>query len=240
MRLYDELVDWYPLISRSEDYAEEAAHILALCTAGAVGGVETLLELGCGAGHMASHLSGAVRCTLSDLSPGMLALRRDLNPACEHIVRDMRTLRLARLFDAVLIHDAVGYMTTKADLAAAVTTAFCHLRRGGVAVFLPDDVRDGYIGRVEEGLHSAAGRRMHYVERSHPSDPNTDWVAVDFDLTLQDSDGVTRVEHDRHIVGLFARAMWRQTMAEVGFEVLDLDVDDPFPDDHAVFVGRKL
>lgn len=239
MRLYGDLVDWYPLISRPEDYGEEAAHILALCAAGADGRVETLLELGCGAGHMASHLSRHVCCTLSDLSPGMLALSRGLNPGCEHIVGDMRTLRLPRRFDAVLIHDAVGYMATEADLAAANATASCHLRTGGVAIFLPDDVRDGYTGRREEGTHTAGGRTLHYVERSHPSIPGRDSVFVDFELTLKEADGTVRVENDRHVVGLFARATWRRLMEQAGLDVLKLDVDDPYPDDHAVFVGRK-
>ena len=46
----------------------------------------------------------------------MLALSRALNPECEHLAGDMRTLRLGRVFDAVFVHDAVCYMTTRADL----------------------------------------------------------------------------------------------------------------------------
>ena len=48
-------------------------------------------------------------CTLSDLSPQMLSLSRTLNPGCEHVLGDMRTLRLGRTFDAVFVHDAVMY-----------------------------------------------------------------------------------------------------------------------------------
>ena len=43
----------------------------------------------------------------------MLELSRTLNPDCEHLEGDMRTLRLGRTFDAVLIHDAVMYMTDR-------------------------------------------------------------------------------------------------------------------------------
>ncbi len=32
---------------------------------------------------------------------------RELNPDCEHVLGDMRTLRLGRTFDAVFVHDAV-------------------------------------------------------------------------------------------------------------------------------------
>ena len=32
--------------------------------------------------------------TLTDIAPGMLAMSESINPECEHIVGDMRTLRL--------------------------------------------------------------------------------------------------------------------------------------------------
>ncbi|NJM35656.1 MAG: methyltransferase domain-containing protein [Rhodomicrobium sp.] len=113
MRLYRELARWYPLITRPEDYAEEAAHIAALIETLCEGPARTLLELGAGAGANASHLKARLRCTLTDISAEMLALSRALNPDCEHIEGDMRTLRLDRTFDVVLIHDAIDYMVTE-------------------------------------------------------------------------------------------------------------------------------
>ena len=50
--------------------------------------------------------------TLVDLSAEMLEVSRQLNPECEHIQGDMRTIRLGRQYDAVLVHDAVDYVTT--------------------------------------------------------------------------------------------------------------------------------
>ena len=67
----------------------------------------TLLELGSGGGNNASHLKARFNCTLTDISPDMLALSRTLNPECEHLEGDMRTLRLGRTFDVVFIHDAI-------------------------------------------------------------------------------------------------------------------------------------
>jgi trans-aconitate methyltransferase len=58
--------------------------------------------------------------TLVDLSEEMLVVSRRLNPECEHLLGDMRTLRLGRSFDAVFVHDAIDYMTTEADLRRAV------------------------------------------------------------------------------------------------------------------------
>jgi SAM-dependent methyltransferase len=77
------------------------------------GPLETLLELGSGGGNTASHLGSNLRLTLTDLAPAMLDLSRTLNPGAEHLVGDMRTLRLGRTFDAVLIHDAIMCLVTR-------------------------------------------------------------------------------------------------------------------------------
>ena len=103
--------------------------------------VREVLELGSGGGHVALHLKQRFAMTLVDLSEDMLAVSRRLNPECEHLQGDMRTVRLGRTFDAVFVHDAVDYMTTEADLRRAIETAFAHCRPGGIAVFVPDRPR---------------------------------------------------------------------------------------------------
>jgi trans-aconitate methyltransferase len=82
-----------------------------------------VLELGSGGGNNASHLKAHCDLTLIDASDRMLALSRRINPECEHVTGDMRTVRLDRQFDAVFIHDAIDYMVTLDDLRAALTTA---------------------------------------------------------------------------------------------------------------------
>ena len=86
-QLYTELADWYPLLTAPEDYPEEAAFYLHLVTDALGAAPCTLLELGSGAGHMASHYKHHVpHVTLTDLSPQMLALSQHLNPDCEHLL----------------------------------------------------------------------------------------------------------------------------------------------------------
>ena len=143
LRLYEELAGWFHLLTAPEEYADEATVILGLLRDHVDGPLETLLELGSGGGNTASHLRAHLRLTLTDLSPAMLDLSRTLNPGCEHLVADMRSARLGRTFDAVLIHDAIMYMTTRADLRAALATAFVHLRPGGALVVAPDCVGEG-------------------------------------------------------------------------------------------------
>ena len=110
--LYDELAEWWPLLSAPEDYAEEAAEYERILVETADGDVTTVIELGSGGGNTASHLKRRFRMALVDRSSGMLSVSRALNPECEHVEGDMRTVRLDRTFDAVFVHDAVAYLTT--------------------------------------------------------------------------------------------------------------------------------
>ena len=126
-RLYADLAPWWPALSPPEEYVEEAAYALDLLADAAGGAVTSLLELGCGGGHLASWFPSDLEAVLIDRSEAMLGVSRQHNPAREHVQADMRTVRLERRFDAVLLHDAVMYLNTEEDLRAALTTVATHL-----------------------------------------------------------------------------------------------------------------
>src|SRR4029450_640196 len=130
VRLYGDLAPWFHLLTSPSDYDVESARYERLILE-AVPDARTLLELGSGGGNNASYLRERFTCTLSDLSPQMLTLSRELNPGCEHVLGDMRTLRLGRTFDAVFVHDAIAYMATEDDLRDCMGTAVAHTRAGG-------------------------------------------------------------------------------------------------------------
>ena len=152
MRLYGDLAPWFHLLTSPADYDVEAARYERIMLE-AVPDARTLLELGSGGGNNASHLKAHFTCTLSDLSPQMLTLSRALNPECEHVLGDMRTLRLGRTFDLVFVHDAVMYLATEDDLRSCMETAFAHTRPGGAAVFVPDCTRETFAAGTEHGGH---------------------------------------------------------------------------------------
>jgi SAM-dependent methyltransferase len=236
--LYGELAPWFHLLTspEQEDYAEEAALVLGLLREHVDGPLETLLELGSGGGNMASHLKRDLRLTLTDLSPRMLDESRAINPQAEHLVGDMRTLRLGRTFDAVLVHDAISYLLTEADLRAAFETAFVHLRPGGAAVFAPDNIREAFeTGTKEGGNDGRDGRALRYLEWTIDPDPADTTYHVDFAMLLREADGSVQVRHDLHVLGLFSRRTWLDLLADVGFEALTLS--DPWERD--VFVGKR-
>ncbi|MFH1474385.1 MAG: class I SAM-dependent methyltransferase [Chloroflexota bacterium] len=217
LRLYDELAGWFHLLTAPEEYADEATVILGLLRDHVDGPLETLLELGSGGGNTASHLRAHLRLTLTDLSPAMLDLSRTLNPGCEHLVADMRSARLGRTFDSVLIHDAIMYMTTEADLRAALETAFVHLRPGGAAVIAPDCVRETFQAKTEHGGHDGADRSLRYLEWSYDPDPDDTTLVFDFAFLLREGADEVRIRYDRHVLGVFPRATWLDLLREVGF-----------------------
>ena len=218
LRLYGELADWWPLLSPPEEYAEETEDFLTRLGRRGVGDGATLLELGSGGGSFASHLKHRFRLTLTDISPAMLAVNRAVNPECEHLVGDMRTLRLDRRFDIVLIHDAIVYATTPEAVRETLRTAAVHCRAGGLVAVLPDHVRETFEPAVEHGGHDAAdGRGLRYLEWIWDPDPSDDTYVTDYAFLLRHRDGTVSAEHDRHVEGLFSRAQWLEWMGDAGF-----------------------
>lgn len=240
-RLYDDLASWWPLLSAPEDYEEEAGFYSSVLIEACSRPPRTVLELGCGGGNNALHMKRRFQLTLTDPSSGMLAHSRRLNPECEHIVGDMRTLRLNRQFDAVFVHDAVCYMTSEADLALAMQTAFAHCRPGGAALFCPDVVRETFEAETECGGHDGDRRALRYLEWTWDPDPKDSTYTVDYVYLLRDHEGQVRVEQDRHIEGLFDRATWLRLLADCGFvgASVPFEHSELAPGSHEVFVGRK-
>ncbi|HMM33785.1 MAG TPA: methyltransferase domain-containing protein [Thermoanaerobaculia bacterium] len=238
-RLYRDLAEWYPLLTPVEDYVEEAAFYRRLFETHAARTPRTLLDLGCGAGHNAFHLKAGLEATLVDLSPAMLDLSRRLNPECEHVVEDMRSVRLGRLFDSVLLHDAVSHMTTRDDLAAAVATAFAHTAPGGVALFQPDCVTETFEEGSDSGGSDGGGRGLRYLEWRFRPDPKAERYVVEMAYLLREVSGEVRVAHDRLEMGLFPRAYWLETLAAAGFEALVEPLEHSAAGEYEVFVGRR-
>ena len=236
--MYSDLAPWFHLLTHPSDYWEEAAFVTRVVDEVVEGPARTLLELGSGGGNNASHLKKRFECTLTDISPEMLALSASLNPECEHLEGDMRTLRLGRTFDVVFIHDAISYLTTEDDLRQAIETAAVHTRPGGVVVLTPDATTEMFKPSTDHGGHDGdEGRSLRYLEWTHPASGTT--YDVDYLIITRGPGDELEVVHDRHTLGLFPRATWERRIADAGLELVDSTVENPFELEQAAFVARR-
>lgn len=241
-RFYTDLARLWPLISPVEDYAEEAQQA-ATWLARANRPVTAVLELGSGGGHNAAHLKRQFQMTLSDLSDPMLAVSRELNPECEHVLGDMRTLRLGRAFDAVFVHDAIDYMITEHDLLAAMVTAFEHCAADGVAVFVPDTTREqGPVDTEADcgGSDGPDGSGVRFLEWSYDPDPSDTHGITVYSFIVREADGSMHTHSESHAFGIFPEATWLRLLVQAGFvpEVVKEETEEDRPP-RTVFIGHR-
>lgn len=238
-QFYGELAAWWPFISPVEDYEEESEEIARHLTSAQMPVVE-VLELGSGGGHVARWLKDRFRLTLVDRSTAMLAVSTALNPECEHHQGDMRTVRLGRSFDAVLIHDAVDYLASEDDLLETFRTAAAHCRPGGIVVVLPDHTRETFEPDTDHGgSDHPDGGGIRYLEWSIDPDPTDTTVRTDYLFLIREADGSVRVVHDVHTLGLFPEGTWLAQLVAAGFEAevrTEHTTEDRPP--RRIFVGR--
>ncbi len=216
-RLYRDLASWWPLLSTVEDYEEEEALYARLLAKGERA-TRSVLGLGAGGGSNAYFLKRYFSMTLVDRSPAMLAVSRTINPECRHLEGDMRCVCLGERFDAVFIHDAIGYMTSSDDIRAVLTVAGAHTAPGGLLLVVPDCFKETFCERTEHGgSDGREGRSLRYLEWVYDPEPDDTTYVADMVYLLRHSDGETEVVHDRHLLGVFPQEEWLAQMKEAGF-----------------------
>ena len=222
-RLYGDLAHLWPLMSPPDHYDDEARYWLRELRSRLAPGKRRILDLGTGGGYHLRPLTAEFDATAVDLSEAMLAHSRGLNPGVAHHVGDMRTVRLGETFDAVLVHDAISYMTTEADLLAVFATARAHLRPSGLLIVAPDDYTDTFKPpQVEYQTNRNADTELTYVEYSTDLDPTDTTIETTYVFFIKTGDKL-QVEVDSHTTGLFPMATWERLLAEAGFGVERVD-----------------
>jgi SAM-dependent methyltransferase len=216
---YDTLAPWWPLISPVNEYEGEMQEFIRLIES-RLPSARTMLELGSGGGHNAHFLKRRYAMTLTDLSESMLAQSRQLNPECEHVVGDMRTLTLRREFDVVFAHDAIDYMTSESDLANTFRTAYQHLRPGGVLLCVPDHIRERFEpGTDWGGSDGPDGRSIRFLEWTPAMDRHATIGVTLYSFLAIDHDGKVYNFAEDHTFGVFPEATWVALLESEGFSV---------------------
>jgi SAM-dependent methyltransferase len=235
-RLYDDLVWLFPIISPPEDYISETGQFIRQIREHAPIPVNTLLDLGCGAGHNDHAFLQDFQVTGVDASPAMLSLARRLNPEVEYLEGDLRTARLDRQFDAVIIADSIDYMLSEDDLNAAFESAFYHLRPGGVFCTYAEETLEKFTQNgTYVSTHVKDDIEVALIENHYDPDPADTTFEMTFVYLIRRG-GALSIETDCHRVGIFPLSTWVRLLGAAGFDVRQGEFEgEGFP----FFVGVK-
>ena len=217
--MYTDLSWTWPIISPPEDYAVEASGFTEAIEGNSTLQAKTVLDLGCGGGHNDFHLKKNYDVTGVDISEGMLANARKLNPEARYRQGDMRTARLDTKFDAVIIADSIMYMQTEGDMLAAFRTAFEHLKPGGVFCTYAEEHPEKFSPTTTTHEPRKTGKtEITLIEHMWDPDPADTTFQLLFIYIIKEK-GKVRVETDRHKCGLFPLKTWKHLLKQVGFNV---------------------
>ena len=218
-RMYGDLAWTWPIISPPEDYIEESEWFANIIKNYSKIPVKMLLHLGCGGGHNDHTLKKYFEITSVDVSEEMLKLARNLNPDVTYLHGDMRTIRLEKYFDAVIIFDSINYMTTIEDLRAAFSTAFLHLKPGGIFLTYAEETKEEF----EQNKTVMSKKKKDDIEIilvDNSYDPNQSDTSFESTFVYLIRQGKKlKVEVDRHVLGLFSLNDWIKLLEEFKFEV---------------------
>ncbi len=127
--------DYYDILYRDKDYAGEAAYVRNLLSRHGVTGGD-LLEFGAGTGKHGQLLGDMGYRVLGIERSAEMVARCPRSASFECRQGDIREVRLARFFDAVLsLFHVVSYQTGNDDVLAVFRRAAEHLAPGGLFVF---------------------------------------------------------------------------------------------------------
>jgi SAM-dependent methyltransferase len=131
----------------------------------------------------------------------------------------MRTFRLDRTFDAVLMDDAIAHMNSRADFAAALRAAHSHLNPGGVLVVTPDVTIERFQQNKTTTTAAARdGLDVVFIENVYDPNPADEQYETTIVYLIRDH-GSQRIATDHWTMGIFSMDTWRGVLAETGFRV---------------------
>jgi SAM-dependent methyltransferase len=183
-----------------------------------------LLDVACGTGK--SFLPMVERgyvVTACDLSPEMVSRAREktLDGCADLLVADMRDLPVLGEFDLVTcLDDAVNYLTSPAELRAALRGFRRNLRPGGVAIFDANNLATYRTSFARDAALERDGAffcwRGETDADAGPGAMASAWIEV----FAEEGDGRWRRSRTRHLQRHHPRPEVEAAVADAGLELL--------------------
>lgn len=237
--LYTDLAWLWPLWGEVDaEYADYSERVKALINQYAQRPVKTLLNIGCGGGKNVYNLKRRFMVTGLDISQTMLAQAQQLNPDCVFVQADMRDFSLGRTFDAILMDDAISYMCTREDFAAAFRAAHAHLAPGGVLITTPDVTTESFVqNRTQTTTAHRDALEVVFIENVFDPEPRDTTYETTIVYLIREH-GRLRIASDHWTLGLFSMDIWRTVLSDTGFAVHE-NAYSLGEDDYSIFACVK-
>lgn len=225
--LYNDLAWAFPIITPLEHYLEETELFCNIIREHSKIPLKTLLHLGCGGGHNDYIFKKYFQVTGIDKSIAMLELAKKLNLEVNYHCDDMRVVRLGHSVDTVVAIDSIAYMLTVEDLRKVFTTAFSHLKHGGVFIFIAEDTKENFKQNNTTFYTNSKGEvEITFIDNRYDPD-TTDTSYESTFIYLIRRKGNLEVHTDCHLCGLFKLDIFTDLLKEIGFEVKQLKYEPP-------------
>ena len=218
VKLYQELAWVWSVLTPPQAYEEEAMLLLTICSEQLQRPVESLLELGCGGGFLASQIPDSVDVELVDSSDKMIDISRQHNPRRVHVLGDMCSVDRQRTFDVVLVHDSVMYLQSFDDLLRLLANAKKHMHAHSVLCIIPDVVKESAQERVLQGSGAKEDTTIVLTEWHWDPDPTDDFILVEFSLLLRKVKNVSSM-HESHRMMVLSLEQWSTAFTAAGLQM---------------------
>ena len=168
--MFADTAEYYDLIYSFKDYADEAARITA-CIEAEHPHATSVLDVACGTGEHAKHLSQRFAVDGVDIEPRFVEIARAKVPGGRFEVADMRDFELGARYDVVqCLFSSIGYLPTADHVVAALRCFRHHLRPGGLILLepwlTPAVFREGRVTMVTAEDETTSICRMNVSSRA--------------------------------------------------------------------------
>jgi SAM-dependent methyltransferase len=232
--IYTDAARWYDAIYAHKDYAAEASNLHAFIAGHMQRPARTLLDVACGTGRHLAELQSWFEVEGADLNEALLGIAQARLPDVRLHRADMRSLDLARSFDVVTcLFSAIGYMTTLADLQAAIAAMARHVAPGGLMIVEPWWPPDNWIvdGKPRSVFIDQPDLK---IARISLSGREQDVAVMEMQYLIGSADGIIHFREE-HRMALFTAGEQIAAIQAAGLEAIH---DPDGLNGRGLFIGR--
>lgn len=222
-RLYGDCAFVWEVLSSEELYSEEAFVYESLLSSGRSIPIESLVELGAGGGYLAQQFDNIPTVILVDRSEAMLALSRARNPNAIHLCADMCEVDFGQLVDAVLIHDAIMYLTDRAQIERCLKNAMRQLKPNGRILIVPDLLEETFFENIASGEAISPDGHIHLTEWRWKPDQANKSFNVTFSVLIRNADEISSF-FETHQMGCLSYLEWCEIFQVLKLQLHELDL----------------